>query len=86
MKLQPRIGLGIGLIYEAVKAVTGCSTVDELKEYIMQSVVTAAQGAFGNEFAKENVVVWDVVVSVTAFTASVMTESGSTSLGSDFMT
>ena len=61
IKSEPKEELPDSVITEAVKAATKCSTVDELKEFMKQSVVTAARDGI----AKENTVVWEVAVLVS---------------------
>ena len=65
IKSEPSEALPDSVLTEAVKAATGCSTVDELKEFMKQSIVTAVQGTPGDGIANENIVVWDVAVLVS---------------------
>lgn len=65
IKSEPSEVLPDSVMTEAVKVATKCNTVEELNEFMKQSVVAMVQGTAENEIARENIVVWDVVVSVS---------------------
>lgn len=65
IKSEPSAVLPESVMTDAVKAATKCNTVAELNEFMKQSVVAMAQGISGNEVDKENVVVWEVAVTVS---------------------
>lgn len=65
IKSEPSEVLPASVMTEVVKAVTKCNTVDELKEFMKQTVMATALQTSGNDIAKENIVVWDVAVTVS---------------------